>query len=82
MINKNIIFESIYLESKKARVNETLSSEEKMYLWHNGIRKFNLEAASTAKLRKNFKICKLKGYKSEAKKIRDEIKKRGLKIKN
>lgn len=74
------VFESIYNEAKSLRINEELSQEEKMDMWHNGLRSFNLKTASTAKLRKNLKICKLKKYKSEYKKIRDEIKRRNLKV--
>lgn len=79
-MNKGI-FESIYNLAESNRISEDkLSQEEKMDMWHNGTRGFNIEAASTSKLRKNLKICKAKGYKSEAAKIRNEIKKRGLKV--
>jgi len=79
-MNKNV-FESIYNLAEANRISEDkLSQEEKMDMWHNGTRGFNIEAASTSKLRKNLKICKSKGYKAEAAKIRNEIKKRGLKV--
>lgn len=79
-MNKNI-FENIYNNAVDKRIyEEKLTQEDKMDMWHNGTRGFNIEAASTSKLRKNLKICKAKGYKSEAAKIRNEIKKRGLKV--
>lgn len=78
-MNKDI-FESIYNRAESNRISEDkLTQEEKMDMWHDGTRGFNIEAASTSKLRKNLKICKAKGYKAEATKIRNEIKKRGLK---
>lgn len=79
-MNKNI-FEHIYNNAVDKRIyEEKLTQEDKMDMWHNGTRGFNIEAASTSKLRKNLKICKAKGYKAEASKIRAEIKKRGLKV--
>ena len=58
-----------------------LTPEEKMDAWHNGSRGFNIKAASAGKLRSNLKICKDKGYDSEAAQIRAELKSRKLKVK-
>lgn len=51
---------------------------EKMKKWHNGERGFNVKAASAAKLKLNYKICKQLGYKEEMKKIEDAAKEKGI----
>lgn len=68
-------FDKIFRESAD------LTPEEKMDAWHNGSRGFNIKAASAGKLRSNLKICKDKGYDSEADQIRAELKSRKLKVK-
>lgn len=51
---------------------------EKMKKWHNGERGFNVKAASPAKLKLNYKICKHLGYEEEMKKIEDVAKEKGV----
>lgn len=51
---------------------------EKMKKWHNGERGFNVKAASPAKLKLNYKICKHLGYEEEMKKIEDAAKEKGV----
>ena len=68
-------FDKVFQESSD------LTPEEKMDAWHNGSRGFNIKAASAGKLRSNLKICKDKGYDSEADQIRAELKSRKLKVK-
>lgn len=51
---------------------------EKMKKWHNGERGFNVKAASPAKLKLNYKICKQLGYTDEMKKIEDAAREKGV----
>lgn len=67
-------FESVFQEASE------LSQEEKMEMWHNGTRGFNISAASTSKLRTNLKICRAKKFTAEASQIETELRKRGLKV--
>lgn len=52
--------------------------EQKMDAWHNGSRGLNIKACSDAKLELNWKICKAKGYNSEAQQLEAEGRARGL----
>ena len=52
--------------------------EQKMDAWHNGSRGLNIKACSDSKLELNWKICKAKGYNSEARQLEAEGRARGL----
>ena len=52
--------------------------EQKMDAWHNGSRGLNIKACSDSKLELNWKICKAKGYNSEAQQLEAEGRARGL----
>ena len=58
-------------------LDEALSPEEKMDLWHNGERRENIKACGDAKLNKYLKICQDKGYDEQVKIIEDELHNRG-----
>ena len=51
---------------------------EKMKKWHSGERGFNINAASPAKLKLNYKVCKYLGYKYEMEKIERVAKEKGI----
>lgn len=76
--------ESIKIKTKKKSVTEDLTkadkddAESKMDKWHEGKRKQNVKACSTDKLIMNLRICKRKGYDSEAQQIQDELDSRGI----
>lgn len=51
---------------------------EKMKAWHDGKRGFNVKAASPAKLKLNYKVCKYLGYENEMKQIEAVAKEKGV----
>lgn len=75
---------SIKPEDIKESLNEmlteasALTNEDKMDLWHQGKRGFNVKAASDSKLFDDYEICIQKGYTKEADILADEGAYRGL----
>lgn len=58
----------------------SLSLEDKMDMWHNGTRGFNVPACGEPKLIAAHKICTKKGYTKEASILADEANKRGIQL--
>lgn len=88
-VNKYIPIYSKYInaikpEDVKESLNEmlmeasALTNEDKMDLWHQGKRGFNVKAASDSKLFDDYEICIQKGYAKEADILADEGAYRGL----
>ena len=55
-----------------------LSPEEKMDMWHDGLRRENIKACGDAKLDMYRKICQDKGYDEQVDIIENELRNRGL----
>ena len=85
-IDKKYLYETIMLNVaqivKNALIEETLTQEEKMKAWHDGTRNQNVGALSAEKLKQNYQICIDAGYDKEASILRDEAKKRHIKLDN